>query len=123
MPVPLSILDLAPIAQGQTARDSFAASVTLARTAERTGYRRVRYAEHHNMPTIASSATSVLIGYIAAEVRVEERDDAPLSGLLGSVSPETSPSTKNANRLLGAVNAPSSLNRTSADQSALRATC
>jgi luciferase family oxidoreductase group 1 len=66
MPVPLSILDLAPIAKGQTARDSFAASVTLARVAERTGYRRVWYAEHHNMPTIASSATSVLIGYVAA---------------------------------------------------------
>jgi putative transposase len=66
MPLALSILDLAPIAPGQTARDSFRASVALARTAERTGYRRVWYAEHHNMPTIASSATSVLIGHVAA---------------------------------------------------------
>jgi luciferase family oxidoreductase group 1 len=66
MPVTLSILDLAPVAPGQTARESFEASVKLAQAAERLGYRRVWYAEHHNMPTIASSATSVLIGYVAA---------------------------------------------------------
>jgi putative transposase len=66
MPLPLSLLDLAPIAPGQTARESFAASVELARAAERSGYRRVWYAEHHNMAIIASSATSVLIGYVAA---------------------------------------------------------
>ncbi|MCU1664169.1 MAG: alkane 1-monooxygenase [Pseudonocardia sp.] len=65
MPVTLSILDLAPVAPGQTARESFEASVKLAQAAERLGYRRVWYAEHHNMPTIASSATSVLIGYVA----------------------------------------------------------
>ena len=67
MSVPLSILDLAPIAAGQTARESFAASVALAQAAEKHGYRRVWYAEHHNMPTIASSATSVLIGHVAAQ--------------------------------------------------------
>ncbi|PPF79644.1 alkane 1-monooxygenase [Subtercola sp. Z020] len=67
MSTPLSILDLAPIAPGETARDSFAASVALAQTAERTGYRRVWYAEHHNMPTIASSATSILIGHVAGQ--------------------------------------------------------
>jgi len=61
----LSMLDLAPIAPGQTARESFAASVALAQAAERSGYRRVWYAEHHNMASIASSATSVLIGHIA----------------------------------------------------------
>ena len=66
MSIPLSILDLAPIAPGQTARESFEGSVALAQAAERSGYRRVWYAEHHNMPTIASSATSVLIGYVAA---------------------------------------------------------
>jgi luciferase family oxidoreductase group 1 len=66
MSIPLSILDLAPIAPGQTARESFQGSVALAQTAERSGYRRVWYAEHHNMATIASSATSVLIGYVAA---------------------------------------------------------
>ncbi|WP_067500237.1 LLM class flavin-dependent oxidoreductase [Actinoplanes sp. TFC3] len=66
MTTPLSLLDLAPIAQGQSARDSFQASVELARSAERSGYQRVWYAEHHNMATIASSATSVVIGYVAA---------------------------------------------------------
>ena len=66
MTVPLSILDLAPVRHGQSARDSFAASVALARLAEDAGYRRVWYAEHHNMPTIASSATSVLIAHVAA---------------------------------------------------------
>ncbi len=65
-PLPLSVLDLAPIAPGQTAGESIAASVALARTAEEHGYRRVWYAEHHNMPTIASSATSVLISHVGA---------------------------------------------------------
>jgi luciferase family oxidoreductase group 1 len=64
--IPLSILDLAPVRSGETARDSFAASVALARLAEQAGYRRIWYAEHHNMPSIASSATSVLIAHVAA---------------------------------------------------------
>src|SRR5215470_12540426 len=63
----LSILDLAPIGRGQTATDSFAASVALAQRAEELGYHRVWYAEHHNMPSIASSATSVLIAHIGAQ--------------------------------------------------------
>jgi luciferase family oxidoreductase group 1 len=63
----LSILDLAPIARGQSAGDSFAASVALARRAEELGYERVWYAEHHNMPVIASSATSVLIAHVGAQ--------------------------------------------------------
>lgn len=67
MSVPLSILDLAPIAKGHTAKESFEASIALAQAAEKSGYLRVWYAEHHNMPTIASSATSVLIGYVAAQ--------------------------------------------------------
>ena len=62
----ISILDLAPIATGSSPRESFQASVELARAAERAGYRRVWYAEHHNMASIASSATSVVIGYVAA---------------------------------------------------------
>ena len=64
--LPLSVLDLAPVRSGQSVRDSFDASVALARLAEDAGYSRVWYAEHHNMPTIASSATSVLIAHIAA---------------------------------------------------------
>jgi len=67
MTAALSILDLAPIAPGQTVRESFAGSVRLAQTAEKHGYTRVWYAEHHNMPTIASSATSVLIGHVAGQ--------------------------------------------------------
>jgi luciferase family oxidoreductase group 1 len=67
MTTPLSILDLAPIAPGQTISESFAASVALAQAAEKHGYTRVWYAEHHNMPTIASSATSVLVGHVASQ--------------------------------------------------------
>src|ERR1700688_4961712 len=63
----LSILDLAPIARGQSPSDSFAASVALAKRAEELGYHRVWYAEHHNMPSIASSATSVLIAHVGAQ--------------------------------------------------------
>jgi len=62
----LSVLDLAPIRYGQTPSESFDASVALARLAEDAGYRRIWYAEHHNMPTIASSATSVLVAHVAA---------------------------------------------------------
>src|SRR4051812_11747120 len=69
MALPLSILDLAHIGEGETASDSFSASVTLAQHAEEWGYRRIWYAEHHSMPTIASSATSVLIAHIAANTR------------------------------------------------------
>jgi len=64
--IPLSILDLAPINTGQSVGDGIAASVALARQAETSGYQRVWYAEHHNMPSIASSATSVLIAHVAA---------------------------------------------------------
>ncbi len=64
--IPLSILDLAIIGKGQTAADAFANSVALAQRAEARGYERVWYAEHHNMASIASSATSVLIAHVAA---------------------------------------------------------
>jgi luciferase family oxidoreductase group 1 len=67
MSVRLSILDLAPVGRGQTPSDSFAASVALAQKAEELGYQRVWYAEHHNMPSIASSATSVLIAHVGAQ--------------------------------------------------------
>jgi luciferase family oxidoreductase group 1 len=69
MTIPISILDLAPIRAGETAADSFAASVALAQGAEEWGYRRVWYAEHHNMATIASSATSVILAHVAAQTR------------------------------------------------------
>ncbi len=69
MQVPLSVLDLAFVGPGQTARDAFAASVRVAQRAEELGYRRVWYAEHHNMASIASSATSVLIEHVASRTR------------------------------------------------------
>jgi luciferase family oxidoreductase group 1 len=64
--VPLSILDLALIGRGETAKQALEGSVALARRAEACGYRRVWYAEHHNIPTIGSSATAVLIAHVAA---------------------------------------------------------
>jgi luciferase family oxidoreductase group 1 len=63
---PLSILDLAAVGREETVAESFAGSVELARAAERGGYERVWYAEHHNISSIASSATAVLIAHIAA---------------------------------------------------------
>ena len=63
--IPLSILDLAPVTEGSDARQTFANSLDLARAAERFGYRRYWFAEHHNMPGIASAATAVLIGHVA----------------------------------------------------------
>jgi luciferase family oxidoreductase group 1 len=64
--VPLSVLDLAPIVAGGTAADAFRNSLDLARHVERLGFRRFWVAEHHNMPGIASAATSILIGHIGA---------------------------------------------------------
>ena len=63
--VPLSILDLASVGAGETVTDSYAASVDLAQRAERWGYRRIWYAEHHNIPTISSAAPAVLIAHVA----------------------------------------------------------
>ncbi|QDA62148.1 LLM class flavin-dependent oxidoreductase [Hymenobacter jejuensis] len=63
--LPLSVLDLAAILEGKTPADTFRNSLDLAQHAEQWGYKRFWLAEHHNMASIASSATSVLIGYIA----------------------------------------------------------
>ncbi len=60
-----SVLDLATVIEGKTPADTFPNSLDLARNAERLGYTRYWLAEHHNMASVASSATSVLIGYIA----------------------------------------------------------
>ena len=64
--VPLSVLDLAPIVEGGDAADAFRRSLDLAQHAERWGYRRYWLAEHHGMPGIASAATAVVIGHVAA---------------------------------------------------------
>ena len=64
--VALSVLDLVPVSEGNTPADAFAHAKDLAQHVERLGYQRYWVAEHHNMVGIASAATSVVIGYIAA---------------------------------------------------------
>ena len=63
---PISVLDLAPITEGSDAKTALDNSVDLARHAERLGYTRFWLAEHHNMPGIASAATSIAIAHVAA---------------------------------------------------------
>jgi luciferase family oxidoreductase group 1 len=62
----LSVLDLSPIAEGSHAGQSFKHTLDLAQHAEKWGYHRYWLAEHHGMPGIASAATSILIGHVAA---------------------------------------------------------
>ncbi|SEG55213.1 luciferase family oxidoreductase, group 1 [Thermomonospora echinospora] len=66
MSIPFSVLDLAPVVSGSTSAQALRNTLDLARHTERLGYTRYWLAEHHNMPGIASSATSVLIGQVAA---------------------------------------------------------
>jgi len=66
MTIPLSVLDLAPIVEGGDAAQAFRHTLDLARHAERLGYRRYWLAEHHSLPGIASAATAVVIGHVAA---------------------------------------------------------
>jgi luciferase family oxidoreductase group 1 len=69
MPLAFSILDLAPVRDQGSIAETFRNSLDLAQHAETWGYTRFWMAEHHNMPGIASAATSVLLGYIAAGTR------------------------------------------------------
>ena len=64
--VPLSILDLSPVAEGSSGAQSLRNSLDLARLADRLGYTRYWLAEHHNLPSIASPAPDIMIGQIAA---------------------------------------------------------
>ncbi|RLA44960.1 MAG: alkane 1-monooxygenase [Gammaproteobacteria bacterium] len=64
--IPLSVLDLSPIIEGGNASDSLRNSLDLAQHVERWGFKRYWLAEHHGMPGIASAATSVVIGHVAA---------------------------------------------------------
>jgi luciferase family oxidoreductase group 1 len=64
--IPFSVLDLSPITMGSDAAQSLRNSLDLAQHAERWGYRRYWLAEHHSMPGIASAATSVVVGHVAA---------------------------------------------------------
>lgn len=67
--VPLSVLDLAPVREGDMPADALRNTLDLAQHCERWGYRRYWLAEHHNMTGIASAATSVVIGYVAGGTR------------------------------------------------------
>jgi luciferase family oxidoreductase group 1 len=67
--IPFSVLDLSPIVEGGSAAQALANTLDLARHAERLGYARYWLAEHHNMPAVASAATSVVIGHVAAGTR------------------------------------------------------
>src|SRR5437868_13911865 len=63
--IPVSVLDLSPIIQGGSAAQSLKNTLDLARHAERWGYARYWLAEHHNVPAVASAATSVVIAHVA----------------------------------------------------------
>src|SRR5919107_968546 len=66
MSVPLSILDLAPVAAGRTVAAALAETTQLARRADALGFRRFWVAEHHNIPSVASTSPEVLIAHLAA---------------------------------------------------------
>jgi len=67
--IPFSVLDLSPINQGSTAAQAFQNTKELAQLAEQRGYHRYWLAEHHNMPGIASAATSLVISHVAAHTQ------------------------------------------------------
>lgn len=67
--IPFSVLDLSPITEGSDAAQSFRNTLDLAQHAETWGFQRYWLAEHHGMPGIASAATAVLIGHVAAGTR------------------------------------------------------
>lgn len=64
--IPFSILDLVPVPEGGTPTEALRRSLEAVQLAEKLGYRRYWVAEHHNMPGIASAATAVVIGHLAA---------------------------------------------------------
>jgi len=64
--IPFSVLDLSPVVMGGDIAQALNNSLDLARNAERLGFKRYWLAEHHNMPGIASAATSLVIGHVAA---------------------------------------------------------
>ena len=77
--VPLSVLDLAPVAPNASPRQAIAESVALARRCDTLGYERYWVAEHHSMPSIATSAPEVLVAHVAA---VTERIRVGTGGII-----------------------------------------
>ncbi len=65
--IPLSVLDLAPVPSGSTGAQALRNSIALAKAVDKLGYTRYWFAEHHNMPSIASSVPEVMIGQVARE--------------------------------------------------------
>jgi luciferase family oxidoreductase group 1 len=65
--IPLSVLDLVPIPSGSTASEALRRTIDLARLADRLGYVRYWFAEHHNLPSIGSSSPEVLIAHAAVQ--------------------------------------------------------
>ena len=83
--LPVSVLNLVPVREGQRPRDAIQSAVELAQAVERMGYTRYWIAEHHNTPTLVSSATVVLIQHIL------ERTSAIRVGSGGVMLPNHSP--------------------------------
>lgn len=83
--IPLSILDLVPVSAGASVRDAVQSSLGLAKVADRLGYQRLWYAEHHNSVAFASAATSLLIG------RAAEHTERIRLGAGGVMLPNHSP--------------------------------
>ncbi len=79
MNLPLSVLDLAPIVSGSSGPEALKNTLDLARHVDRLGYTRYWLAEHHNMPSIASSAPEIMIGQVA---RVTERIRVGSGGIM-----------------------------------------
>ncbi|WP_333614487.1 MsnO8 family LLM class oxidoreductase, partial [Psychrobacter sp.] len=67
--IPLSFLDLAPVPEGKIIAEGIAQTVAIAQQAEKSGFNRYWMAEHHNMPGIASAATSVLLSHIGSQTK------------------------------------------------------
>src|SRR5690606_622838 len=69
MMIPISVLDFVTVLEGQDERDALISSAKLAQACEEFGYNRFWLAEHHNAISIASAATSVVIGHVASETK------------------------------------------------------
>ncbi len=85
MSLPISVLDLAPVAAGQSAADALAGTTAVARRADELGFKRFWVAEHHNIPAVASTSPETLIAHLAA------RTDRIRVGSGGVMLPNHSP--------------------------------
>ena len=84
----LSVLDVSPVSSGSNGAQALRNTLELARLADRLGYERYWLAEHHNLPTIASSAPEIMIGHVAPAHALELGED-DVDGYLLSPGGET----------------------------------